>query len=160
MEKKLLEMQETITKLSTQINDFLQIINEGDKDNVFDNTKQDVNVAQDNLSSGFDLPNTLLSYGLSPSLKGFNYIIEAVEYISNNEDYQITKDVYPSVAIKYHTSSNRVERAIRHSVEIVCSKQSESFLNDFIAFNKTSNQKKFTNSEFLSILAFIKKNNQ
>lgn len=56
--------------------------------------------------------------GILPNVKGAYYIIEAVELIQKNirEPILVTKDIYPAVALKYHTSIGCVERVIRNTI--------------------------------------------
>ena len=59
----------------------------------------------------------LLSLGVMPNLRGFRYLVDAVEmYAERNGDISITKELYPAIADKYGTAAIRVERNIRHSI--------------------------------------------
>ena len=58
--------------------------------------------------------------GIPANIRGYKYLMEAIIYCIGkcNVAYSITKDVYPAVAKKFDTTSSRVERAIRHAIEI------------------------------------------
>lgn len=66
------------------------------------------------------MQDALLDMGVSPALLGFEYLIASVEYAFDHRDVlngSITKVLYPTVAEKFGTASNRVERAMRHAIE-------------------------------------------
>lgn len=86
----------------------------------------------------------LLELGITPNLKGFKCICEAVKYISENEDAGTT-DVYEHVAKRFNYEISHVERAVRHSIS-KADKNSE-------AWDRYVGYKKVTNSTFLWVLA-------
>ena len=59
----------------------------------------------------------LLSLGIKPHVRGFKYLIEAIQiYAEANGDISITKELYPQIAFKFDTTGSRVERAMRHAI--------------------------------------------
>lgn len=90
------------------------------------------------------IKNVLIELGITPNLKGFNCIVEAVCYIMKNNDVKTT-DVYEHVAKNLGYEISNVERAIRHCIS-KANKTSETW-------NKYIGCKKVTNSTFLFILA-------
>lgn len=90
------------------------------------------------------IKNALLELGITPNLKGFNCIVEAVGYIMKNNDVKTT-DVYEYVAKNLGYEISNVERAIRHCIS-KADKTSETW-------GKYIGCKKVTNSTFLYILA-------
>lgn len=65
------------------------------------------------------IENILMEMGTPAGTKGFNYIADAVEYIDENgTDISVTKELYPEIAKKRNTTSSRVERAIRHALNV------------------------------------------
>jgi len=58
----------------------------------------------------------LIKNGIFPNLKGFNYLIKAVEIVKENPTIKTTKDLYPAIAKAFKDSSQKVERAIRNIV--------------------------------------------
>ena len=88
----------------------------------------------------------LIKLGIYPNLKGFDYIVRAVEIVKSNGYLQVTKDLYPRIAKEFNTLPTRVERAMRHLV----SKLSKDKL-DNLGFVK-----KPTTSEFIYYMAMKK----
>ena len=93
--------------------------------------------------------------GVPAHIKGYQYlrhaIIMSVRDIDNIN--AITKVLYPSVARKFKTTSSRVERAIRHAIEVAWDRGDVEVLNSFFGFTVSSVKGKPTNSEFISMIA-------
>ena len=93
--------------------------------------------------------------GIPSHIKGYTYIRESVFlFYKNSESYGgITKEIYPEVAIRYSTTASRVERAIRHAIEVSWSRGDydlmEEIFGNSVAFDRT----KPTNSEFIATIA-------
>lgn len=87
-----------------------------------------------------------LSLGISPSLKGFNFIKDALLLSFENPELleYITKGLYPTIAEHYNTTSSRVERGIRHAVDVAYDAQTPTFVAYFTS--------RPTNSCFLATL--------
>lgn len=64
----------------------------------------------------------LIKLGIYPNLKGFNYIIRAVEIVKEKGYLKVTKELYPQIAEEYKTTASRVERAIRHVISKISRK--------------------------------------
>lgn len=90
--------------------------------------------------------------GVPPHLIGFDYIVSAIELCLKDPEYlrNITKGLYADISTKYNTTPSRVERAIRHGVEVAFDRGDWEYLMS--AFGNTANAKrgKLTNSEFLA----------
>ena len=65
----------------------------------------------------------------------------------------ITKILYPTVAKKYQTTSSRVERAIRHAIEVAWSRGKLDTLDDLFGYTVSTGKGKPTNSEFIALIA-------
>ena len=65
----------------------------------------------------------------------------------------ITKRLYPSIAEKYHTSPSRVERAIRHAIEVAWDRGDLDVLNSYFGYTVNNQRGKPTNSEFIAMIA-------
>lgn len=91
----------------------------------------------------------LMSLGMPTNVKGFKYYISAITaYMENTGDeLMMTIDIYPAVAEKFNTTSSRVERAMRHAVELTWEKGNEKALNRL--FGKFPRNRP-TNWEFIS----------
>ncbi|MCL1936125.1 MAG: sporulation transcription factor Spo0A [Defluviitaleaceae bacterium] len=99
--------------------------------------------------------NILQNLGVPASIRGYNYMREAILMGIDNPDIlnYITKELYPSVAKKFHTSHSRVERAIRHAIEVAWSRGDIDVIIQYFKGTVNINKGKPTNSEFISLIA-------
>ena len=93
--------------------------------------------------------------GVPAHIKGYQYLREAIIMTVNDMDAinAITKVLYPSVAKRYHTTSSRVERAIRHAIEVAWDRGDVEMLNNVFGYTISGAKGKPTNSEFISMIA-------
>ena len=98
--------------------------------------------------------NILSDTGILPNLKGYKYLKQAVilGYDDSSILEGITKKLYPKIAVQNDTSSSKVERAIRHSIESAWGKYDGNGFYARIGFAKPKDGKKPTNSEFISAI--------
>ena len=93
--------------------------------------------------------------GVPAHIKGYHYLREAI--IMAVDDIEImnsvTKCLYPSVAKKHGTTSSRVERAIRHAIEVAWDRGDVDVLNSYFGYTIHSGKGKPTNSEFIALIA-------
>lgn len=106
--------------------------------------------------SNYDtVTNTLVRLGVPAHIKGYNYIREAV--IMAVEDASvigsITKTLYPDIAVKFNTTPPRVERAIRHAIELTWNRGFFGAIDDTFGYNTKSSRRTPTNSEFIAVIA-------
>lgn len=97
----------------------------------------------------------LKKLGISPNLKGYNYLIMAINCCYNQPDYMtsINKDIIPYVAKENSTNRNNVERAIRNAIEIGWSKCDYDYSIELFGNCVSYEKSKPTNSEFISIIS-------
>ena len=93
--------------------------------------------------------------GVPAHIKGYQYLREAIIMTVNDMDTinAITKVLYPTVAKRYKTTSSRVERAIRHAIEVAWDRGDVEVLNSFFGYTVSNIKGKPTNSEFISMIA-------
>ena len=93
--------------------------------------------------------------GVPAHIKGYQYLRHAILMSVRDIDNinAITKVLYPTVARKFKTTSSRVERAIRHAIEVAWDRGDVEVLNKFFGFTVSSVKGKPTNSEFISMIA-------
>ncbi len=93
--------------------------------------------------------------GVPAHIKGYMYLREAIIMSVNNTDMMgsVTKLLYPSVAKKYKTTSSRVERAIRHAIEVAWDRGDVDVLSSYFGYTIQSSRGKPTNSEFIAMIA-------
>lgn len=97
----------------------------------------------------------LHSLGVPSHIKGYNYIRESIKLIYKNPYIAngITKELYPSVAKTYNTTSSRVERAIRHAIEVSWNRGDYDYMEDLFGHSVDYDRAKPTNSEFIATVA-------
>lgn len=93
--------------------------------------------------------------GVPAHIKGYHYLREAIILAVNNPDIinSITKELYPTVAKRFHTTSSRVERAIRHGIEVAWDRGDVDVLNSYFGYTIHVGRGKPTNSEFVAMIA-------
>ncbi len=97
----------------------------------------------------------LHSLGIPSHIKGYQYIRESIMLIYKNPYIigGITKELYPEVAIKYQTTSSRVERAIRHAIEVSWNRGDYEYMEELFGHSVDYDKAKPTNSEFIATVA-------
>lgn len=93
--------------------------------------------------------------GVPAHIKGYHYLREAIIMAVDDIDIMnsVTKCLYPSVAKKHGTTSSRVERAIRHAIEVAWDRGDVDVLNSYFGYTIHSGKGKPTNSEFIALIA-------
>ena len=93
--------------------------------------------------------------GVPAHIKGYQYLRTAIMMAieDNNIINSVTKILYPSVAQKYSTTSSRVERAIRHAIEVAWDRGDIDTLNSYFGYTIQNNRGKPTNSDFIAMIA-------
>ena len=92
--------------------------------------------------------------GVPAHIRGYDYIRDSIILSLNDRNMlkSITKDLYPTVAKNNHTTASRVERAIRHAIEVAWGRGDIDVLNEIFGFTVKSSKGKPTNGEFISML--------
>ena len=93
--------------------------------------------------------------GIPANIKGYSYLRDAIMMtVKDNElMHAVTKQLYPEVAKRYKTTSSRVERAIRHAIEVACTRGNEEFFYKLFGYTVSTLKGKPTNSEFIALIA-------
>ena len=102
-----------------------------------------------------DITHILHEVGIPAHIKGYNYLRTGIEemYYSTDLQGKITKELYPLIARKYSTTSSRVERAIRHAIEVAWNRGNVDSIDDIFGYTINAYKAKPTNSEFISMIA-------
>lgn len=102
-----------------------------------------------------EVTNMIHEIGVPAHIKGYQYLREAI--IMSVEDMSvlssITKILYPGIAKKFETTSSRVERAIRHAIEVAWSRGKMETLDALFGYTINTGKGKPTNSEFIALIA-------
>lgn len=93
--------------------------------------------------------------GVPAHIRGYHYMREAIILAINDIDVlnYITKELYPTIAHKCGTTSSRVERAIRHAIEVAWSRGRIEAIDSLFGYTVSDNKGKPTNSEFIALIA-------
>ena len=93
--------------------------------------------------------------GVPAHIKGYQYLRTAILLTIKDSDIinSVTKVLYPSVAKKYQTTTSRVERAIRHAIEVAWDRGDVDTLNSYFGYTIQNSRGKPTNSEFIAMIA-------
>ncbi|MFZ4452151.1 sporulation transcription factor Spo0A [Salibacterium aidingense] len=101
------------------------------------------------------ITNIIHEIGVPAHIKGYMYLREAITMVYNDIDLlgSITKVLYPDIAKKYNTTSSRVERAIRHAIEVAWSRGNFDSISRMFGYTINVSKAKPTNSEFIAMVA-------
>ena len=93
--------------------------------------------------------------GVPAHIKGYNYLRNAIDLCIHDDEFinSITKLLYPTVAKNFSTTSSRVERAIRHAIEVAWNRGREEVLTDIFGYTIDTNKGKPTNGEFIAMIS-------
>ena len=99
--------------------------------------------------------NIIHEVGVPAHIKGYQYLREAIMMVVNDIDVinQITKSLYPKIAFKYATTPSRVERAIRHAIEVAWGRGQQEAVENIFGYTVSAAKGKPTNSEFIAMIA-------
>lgn len=110
-----------------------------------------------NIGSNMELQVTdiLHQIGVPAHIKGYNYLRDSIIMSVNTPEIinAVTKKLYPAVAKKYETTSSRVERAIRHAIEVAWDRGDVEILNSYFGYTIHNDRGKPTNSEFIAMIS-------
>jgi len=116
------------------------------------------NQLQQNLQNGsieMRVTEIIHQIGVPAHIKGYQYLRDAIIMAINDDDIinAVTKRLYPAVAKKHGTTSSRVERAIRHAIEVAWDRGDVDVLNSYFGYTIHNGRGKPTNSEFIAMIS-------
>lgn len=99
--------------------------------------------------------NVIHEVGVPAHIKGYQYLREAIIMVVNDIDVinQITKSLYPKIAEKFNTTPSRVERAIRHAIEVAWGRGQQDVVENIFGYTISASKGKPTNSEFIAMIS-------
>jgi len=102
-----------------------------------------------------EVTNIIREIGIPAHIKGYQYLRDAIMMIINEIELlgAVTKVLYPMIAEKYSTTPSRVERAIRHAIEVAWSRGNMDMINRIFGYTVKLEKGKPTNSEFMAMIA-------
>ncbi len=121
---------------------------------------KDGNVISKTYSSGSNdleetVSNIMHEIGVPAHIKGYRYLRSSILLSIDSPDMisSVTRVLYPTVAKKYNTTSSRVERAIRHAIEVAWDRGDIDVLNSYFGYTVQNSRGKPTNSEFIAMIS-------
>ena len=116
-------------------------------------SKKSINILSNNLQ--ISISKMLHELGMPSHIKGYQYIREAISMVYDNPDIVggITKELYPELATKFDTTVSRVERAIRHAIEVSWNRGDWDLMEEIFGHSFDIDKAKPTNSEFIVTVA-------
>ncbi|MBN6186001.1 sporulation transcription factor Spo0A [Aneurinibacillus sp. BA2021] len=102
-----------------------------------------------------NITNIIHEIGVPAHIKGYLYLREAITMVYNDMELlgSITKILYPEIAKKFNTTASRVERAIRHAIEVAWSRGNMDSIGKLFGYTVSNSKAKPTNSEFIAMVA-------
>lgn len=101
------------------------------------------------------ISNIFITVGIPAHIKGYQFLREAIKMAVDNPEIvnSITKKLYPSIAEKFDTSPSKVERAIRHAIEVAWNRGKIENINNVFGLQVYGTNEKPTNGEFIALVA-------
>lgn len=101
------------------------------------------------------ITNIFITVGIPAHIKGYQYLREAIKMAIENPEIinSITKKLYPAIAEKFETSASKVERAIRHAIEVAWNRGKIENINSVFQIKVYDSNEKPTNGEFIALVA-------
>ena len=133
----------------------LKPYNLSDVEHVIETLFNKNNLRRENGNLETKITKMLHSLGIPSHIKGYQYIRESIMLIYRNPYIigGITKELYPEVANRYKTTSSRVERAIRHAIEVSWNRGDYEYMEELFGHSVDYDRAKPTNSEFIATVA-------
>lgn len=102
-----------------------------------------------------DVTQMLHEIGIPAHIKGYQYLRDAIVMSVQDQEMlmSVTKILYPTIAKKHQTTPSRVERAIRHAIEVAWSRGQMDTINELFGYTVSTGKGKPTNSEFVALIA-------
>ncbi len=106
-------------------------------------------------SMDLEVTNIIHEIGIPAHIKGYLYLREAILMVISRVELlgAVTKELYPTIAVKHDTTPSRVERAIRHAIEVAWNRGNFDVINTLFGYTVNHDRGKPTNSEFIAMVA-------
>lgn len=130
-------------------------VNEQEVKDFLDPDKQETRIREKEKDMETKVTNVIHEIGIPAHIKGYQYLRHAILMVVDDLDIinSITKELYPTVAKDFSTTPSRVERAIRHAIEVAWDRGDTEILNSFFGYTIANSKGKPTNSEFIAMIA-------
>ena len=133
----------------------IQTLKERLKDIVSPEPNQSKGFVKANTQIEEKITNIFITVGIPAHIKGYQFLREAIKLAIANPEIinSITKKLYPTIAEKHNTSASKVERAIRHAIEVAWNRGKIENINNLFGIKVYSSNEKPTNGEFIALVA-------
>lgn len=113
------------------------------------------NFVRNNGNIEAEITNIIHEIGVPAHIKGYLYLREAIKMVIDNVELlsAVTKELYPNIAKEFNTTPSRVERAIRHAIEVAWSRGKVDTINQLFGYTVHNTKGKPTNSEFIAMVS-------
>ena len=123
------------------------------------NNNKIINVEQ--INSEMCIDKILHNLGMPSNIKGYQYIKDGIILLFNNNISSFTKDLYPTIAKKYDTNKENVERSMRHAIEISWNRGNWDLMEELFGYSIDQDKAKPTNKEYIiTIVDYLKQKNK
>lgn len=118
-------------------------------------SSSDINHNNEPIDLETEITNIIHEVGVPAHIKGYMYLREAITMVVGDMELlsAVTKELYPAIAKKYNTTASRVERAIRHAIEVAWGRGQLEAIQTLFGYTIHNEKGKPTNSEFIAIIA-------
>lgn len=101
------------------------------------------------------ISNIFITIGIPPHIKGFSYLREGIKMAVQDPTVinKVTKELYPKIGAKFETSASKVERAIRHAIEVAWNRGRSAEISSIFGARVYIGNERPTNSEFIALVA-------
>lgn len=124
-------------------------------ENKIENKSQKVHNSFRDITLDEKISKIFINIGIPPHIKGYSFLREGVKKAVEDPEIinNITKKLYPSIGEKYNTTASKVERAIRHAIEVAWNRGRIESINSILGVRAYVGQEKPTNGEFIALVA-------
>ncbi len=156
--------QENITQKVVELGADYYVLKPFDLDILVDRIRQlaemeikneNYNATAKSKSLDSEVTNIIHEIGVPAHIKGYQYLREAIMLVIKDMDFlnAVTKELYPAIAEQFNTTPSRVERAIRHAIEVAWTRGNMELMNALFGYTMNTERGKPTNSEFIAMIA-------
>ena len=152
--KRINDIYEPYTFIKNNTNNSMNLHSEFNNVNIYNNFNNDFVDSNDSLDK--QITNIIHKIGVPPHIKGYNFLREGIKMVIENVDLlgAVTKELYPDIAKEFNTTSSRVERAMRHAIEVAWNRGDTKLISQLFGYTlMPDNKNKPTNSEFIAVIA-------
>jgi len=148
------DMKVLIERIRQMLNNTICNNDEKKTTTYYDNPEFNINIRQP-IDMIIQITNIINEIGVPAHIKGYMYLREAINMLVNNIELlsSVTKELYPSIGKKFNTTPSRVERAMRHAIDVAWSRGEVKTINKIFGYTICNEKGKPTNSEFIAMVA-------